>query len=227
MSISLTLISVMVVLLGACSNEGSKADEDEKNSEIVATVNGEEILKTDVENQLKASKAYFQQQGMNLDQLDTNAQQEFKQSILDQLINTELLLQAAQNEGISVEQNEIDSEVDKTKSQYGDTKKYQEALKENQLTEKTLKKEIRDQLILTKFFDEKIGEITVSEDEIKSTYEQYKKQVESQGQELSDQDFEKVKPQMEEQVIAQKKNEKIGKIIENLRKTNKETIKIL
>ena len=38
------------------------------------------------------------------------------------------------------------------KSQYEDPKKYQEALKENQLTEETIKEEIKDQLILTKFF---------------------------------------------------------------------------
>ena len=226
-SISLILISVMVFILGACSSEGLKADKSEKKAEMVATVNGEEILKKDYETQLKTSKAYFQQQGMNLEDLDSKTQEEFEQSVLDQLINTKLLLQTAQKEGITIEQSEITSEVDKMKSQYEDPKKYQEALKENQLTEETIKEEIRDQLILTKFFDKKIGEITVSEDEVKSTYEQYKKQIESQGQELPDQDFDTIKPQMEQQALAQKKNEKIGELIEGLRKTNKKNIKIL
>ena len=103
---------------------------------------------------------------MNLDDLDSKTQEEFEQSVLDQLINTKLILQTAQKEGITIKQNEINSEVDKMKSQYEDTMKYQEALKENQLTEETVKEEIRDQLILTKFIDNKIGEITVSEDEV-------------------------------------------------------------
>jgi len=113
------------------------------------------------------------------------------------------------------------------KSHYEDTMKYQEALKENQLTEETVKEEIRDQLILTKFIDNKIGKITVSEDEMQSTYKLYKKQIESQGQELPDQDFNTVKPQMEQQALVQKKNEKIGELIESLRKTNEKNIKIL
>ena len=61
----------------------------------------------------------------------------------------------------------------------------------------------------------------------KSTYKLYKKQIESQGQELPDQDFNTVKPQMEQQAIVQKKNEKIGELIESLRKTNEKNIKIL
>ena len=226
-SIGLILISVMFFILGACSSEGLNADKSGKKDEMVATVNGEEILKKDYETQLKTSKAYFQQQGMNLDDLDSKTQEEFEQSVLDQLINTKLILQTAQKEGITIEQNEINSEVDKMKSQYEDTMKYQEALKENQLTEETVKEEIRDQLILTKFIDNKIGKITVSEDEVQSTYKLYKKQIESQGQELPDQDFNTVKPQMEQQAIVQKKNEKIGELIESLRKTNEKNIKIL
>ncbi|WP_428912345.1 SurA N-terminal domain-containing protein [Niallia sp. Krafla_26] len=222
-SMGFILISVLVFILGACSNESSK----ESKTETVATVNGEEILKKDYDKQLENSKAYFQQQGMNVDDLDNQAQEEFEQSVLDQLINTKLLLQTAQKEGVTIEQSEINAEVDKMKSQFEDTKKYQEALKENQLTEKNLKEEIKDQLTLTKFFDKRIGDITVSDDEVKSMYEQYKKQAESQGQERLEDDFESVKPQLEQQAIAQKKNEKITELIEGLRKDSEKNIKIL
>ena len=226
-SIGFILISAIVFILGACSSEETKENKTGEKSNTVATVNGEEILKKDYENLLKTSKVYFQQQGMNIDDLDSKKQEEFNKSVLDQLINTKLLLQTAQKEDIKIEQSELNSEVDKVKSQYGDNKEFQAALKEDQLTEDTLKEEIRDQLILTKFIDKEIGEVTVSEDEIKSIYEQYKKQIDSQGQELPDQDFDSVKPQMEQQAIAQKKNEKISELIENLRKASEKNIKVL
>ena len=89
----------MVFILGACSSEELKADKSEKKAEMAATVNGEEILKKDYETQLKTTKAYFQQQGMNLEDLDSKTQEEFEQSVLDQLINTKLFLQPLKRKG--------------------------------------------------------------------------------------------------------------------------------
>ncbi|WP_077212042.1 SurA N-terminal domain-containing protein [Bacillus dakarensis] len=221
------LLFSALFLLGACSSEGSETEKTEEAGGVVATVNGEEILKKDYDNRLKATKNSYAQQGINVDELDSKTKENLEKSVLDQLINQELLLQTAKTEGVAVQPSEIDTEIDQLKSQFEDDKKFQEALKENNLTEETLKQQTQEQLLINKYIDHTIGDITVSEEEIKSIYEQYKKQAESQGQELPDHDFETIKPQMEQEAIAQKKNEKVGELLENLRKSNEENIKVL
>lgn len=221
------LLFSALLLLGACSSESAEKEKTKDDGGIVATVNGEEILKKDYDNQLKATKSSYAQQGINVDELDSETKKRLEESVLDQLINQELLLQTARTEGVEVQQSEIDSEIDQLKSQFEDDKKFQEALKENSLTEETLRQQTQDRLLINKYIDHTIGDITVSEDEVKSIYEQYKEQAKSQGQELPEHDYDSIKPQMEQEAIAQKKNEKVSELLGNLRKDNEKNIKIL
>ena len=207
---------MITLILGACS--------EEKSSEVVATVNGEEILKADYETELENTKNMYTQQGMNLDDLDDEMKEQVELSVLNQLVNTKLVLQSAKEDGITVEQNELDSEMDAIKSQFEDDAKYEEKLKENKITEKELKVQVKNQLTITKYLDSTIGKIEVTEDEVTGKYEEYKKALESQKQEPED--FKTIKPQLEQQVTAEKKNEKVNKLIEDLRTKNEKNIKI-
>jgi len=210
------LLGMITLILGACS--------EEKSSEVVATVNGEEILKADYETELENTKNMYTQQGMNLDDLDDEMKEQVELSVLNQLVNTKLVLQSAKEDGITVEQNELDSEMDAIKSQFEDDAKYEEKLKENKITEKELKVQVKNQLTITKYLDSTIGKIEVTEDEVTGKYEEYKKALESQKQEPED--FKTIKPQLEQQVTAEKKNEKVNKLIEDLRTKNEKNIKI-
>ncbi|TCN26551.1 SurA N-terminal domain-containing protein [Mesobacillus foraminis] len=222
------IILSLAAILGACSsNEASdKSKEDKskeaKNEEAVATVNGKEILKSDYENSLKSAKATYEQQGIKL---DSKTEKEMETGVLDQLINTELVRQSAEAEDISIKQSQVDSELANIKSQFEDDAKYKEALKQNKVTEEELKKQVKQQMVITEYLDGAIGKVTVTEDEVKVIYDQYKAQTESQDQKAEK--FETVKAQLEQQAIAQKKNEKVNQLVEDLRKKNEENIKIL
>ncbi len=222
------IILSLAAILGACSsNEASdKSKEDTskeaKNEEAVATVNGKEILKSDYENSLKSAKATYEQQGIKL---DSKTEKEMETGVLDQLINTELVRQSAEAEDISIKQSQVDSELANIKSQFEDDAKYKEALKQNKVTEEELKKQVKQQMVITEYLDGAIGKVTVTEDEVKVIYDQYKAQTESQDQKAEK--FETVKAQLEQQAIAQKKNEKVNQLVEDLRKKNEENIKIL
>lgn len=216
---------VVGFLLGACNSKTSEVGKTDDHNEVVATVNGEKILKKDYDTQLELTKATYEQQGMAIEDLDTKAKEEMEKTVLDQLINTELLLQTAQNEGITVEGKEINAEFDKVKSQFKDDQQFKEALKKNKVTEETLKDEIKNQLVIKKSIDRSIGEISVSEEEVKTMYDQYKEQMASVKQEPEA--FDTMKSQLEQQVIAQKKSEKVMTMIEDLRKENEKNIEIL
>lgn len=214
------LLGITVLFLAACSGDG----EDKASKDVVATVNGEEILKADYETELENTKSMYAQQGMNLDELDAEMKEQVEQSVINQLVNTKLVLQSAAEDGITTEQKEIDTEMDAIKSQFEDDKKFKEALKENKISEEDLKLQVKDQLTITKYLDTTIGEIKVTDEEVQAAYNQYKESAATQEQEPED--FETMKPQLEEQAIAQKKSEKVNELIEELRSANEKNIKI-
>jgi hypothetical protein len=219
------LLSIAVLVLGACSKDSSKGNAEKENKEdLVATVDGKDISKQEYNKELEAMKASYEQQGMPADQMDSKMKKELEKSVLDQMINAELLLQTAEKDGISIEQKEVDAELEKIKTNFGDEKQFEEALKKNEMTEKELKGQLEKQMTVTKYLDSKIGKVEASEQEIQAMYDQYKQQLESQKQ--KPEELEKIKPQLEQQVLSQKKDEKISKLVEDLRKKNEDKIKI-
>lgn len=219
------LLSIAVLVLGACSNDSSKGNTEKENKEdMVATVDGEGISKQQYEKELEATKASYAQQGMPVDQMDSKQQEELEKSVLDQMINAELLLQSAEKDGISVEDKEIDAELEKIKGNFEDEKQFEDALKKNEMTEKDLKGQLKKQLTVNKYLDGKIGKVEATDEEIQAMYDQYTQLAKAQEQEPEK--LEKIKPQLEQQVLSEKENEKISKFVEDLRKENEDKIKI-
>jgi hypothetical protein len=220
------LLSIAVLVLGACSKDSSKGNVEKENKEdLVATVDGKGISKKEYNKELEGMKASYEQQGMPADQMDSKMKKELEKSVLDNMINAELLLQTAEKNGISTEQKEVDAELEKIKSNFEDEKKFEEALKKNKLTEKELKGQLKKQMTVTKYLDSKIGKVEATDQEVQVMYDQYKKQLESQKQQPEE--LEKIKPQLEQQVLSQKKDEQISKIVEKIRKENEDKVKVI
>ncbi|ESU31812.1 hypothetical protein G3A_14540 [Bacillus sp. 17376] len=219
------LLSVAVLVLGACSNDSSKGNAEKENKEdMVATVDGKGISKKDYEKELDVMKATYEQQGMPADQMDSKQKEELEKSVLDQMINAELLLQTAEKDGVSIEDKEVDAELEKIKTNFEDEKQFEEALKKNEMTEKELKSQLKKQMTVNKYLDSKIGEVEATDEEIQAMYDQYKQMAQAQKQEPEE--LEKIKPQLEQQVLSGKENEKISKLVEDLRKENEDKIEI-
>ncbi|GAM16701.1 SurA N-terminal domain-containing protein [Mesobacillus selenatarsenatis] len=220
------LLSVAVLVLGACSNDSSKGNTEKENKEdMVATVDGKGISKKDYEKELDVLKATYEQQGMPVDQMDDKQKEGLEKSVLDQMINAELLLQKAEKDGISIEDKEVDTELEKIKTNFEDEKQFEDTLKKNEMTEKELKAQLKKQMTVNKYLDGKIGKLEATDEEIQAMYDQYKQMAEMQEQ--KPEDLEKVKPQLEQQVLSEKENEKISKLVEDLRKDNEDKIKII
>lgn len=220
------LLSIMVLVLGACSKDSSKGNAEKNNKEdLVATVDGEGISKQEYNKELKAMKASYEQQGMPADQMDGKMKKELEKSVLDQMINAELLLQTAEKNGISIKQKEVDAELEKIKANFENEKQFEAELKKNKLNENELKDQLKKQMAVSKYLESKIGKVEATDQEIQAMYDQYKQQAESQKQ--KPEALEKMKPQLEQQVLSQKENEQISKLVEEIRKKNEDKVKIL
>ncbi|MEH7883793.1 SurA N-terminal domain-containing protein [Bacillus sp. JJ1609] len=219
------LLSLAVLVLGACSNDSSKGNAEKQNKEdLVATVDGKGISKKEYNKELEAMKAAYEQQGMPTDQMDEKMKEQLEKTVLDNMINAELLLQTAEKNDVSVEEKEVDAELEKIKANFEDDKKFEEALKTNKMNEKQLKAQLKKQITVNKYIDSKIGKVEATPQEIQAMYDQYKKQLESQKQ--KPEEFAKISPQLEQQVLAKKENEKVSELVEKIRKENEDKVKI-
>lgn len=154
-----TLALLMAGLaLAACTAPalGGKAGSN-KNAAIV---NGKPVPMSAFDKQMDYAKESMTQQG--LDPKSAQGQETLNQvseDILNQLIDYELLRQAAEKEGISVTQEDIDSRAQEIIAQIGGEQAYKDFLKQDKLSETEFKNElVRDQIL----FDRLLEKITAN-----------------------------------------------------------------
>ena len=98
-----------------------------------------------------------------------------KQQVVDQLVSNELLLQKAKELKLIPTDKELTDASDKQyndiKTQYGDDKKFADALKQAGYTEATLKAEMKQEAIMQKVVEHMTKSATVTDDKAKQFYD--------------------------------------------------------
>ncbi len=180
-TIGATVVSLLILALVAVNVYQYVHNRDASN---VASVNGAQITSTDF---VRAA----------------GEQDQALQSLIDQ----KLIQQEAKKEKVSIPDSQITSEINAIKQQLGTPQQFQAALKRANLTEAQLRDQIR-----TKDLAQKMGakNITVTDDEAQTYYNQNKAQFGSQS-------FDQSKDQIKTQLLQQKQNEAIQTWISDLR----------
>ncbi|MFH2028096.1 MAG: SurA N-terminal domain-containing protein [Nanoarchaeota archaeon] len=95
-----------------------------------------------------------------------------KDILLDQLINSKLLIQESKKQGFEVTEEEIQDEIDSIKDEsFESDEEFQQFLNENKISIEYLNKQTYDQILINKLLEKEIiSKIEVSESKIKSFY---------------------------------------------------------
>lgn len=101
----------------------------------------------------------------------TKLEQSYGSTIVKQMIDETLVYQEAADKNIEISSKDIDTEVDTLSEQYGGLEELQQELELRSMSMETLRHQIETTLIIEKILS---NDITVSEDEIKEYYDQYK-----------------------------------------------------
>lgn len=118
-----------------------------------------------------------------LDANDSHVRDSLGPIVLERMINDELILiQAQQDTTISVKPDEIDQaladHIQSLKSQFADEDEFQKELTREGLTERDLRvryrREVRNQLMKQKLVQRKLGDVAVSNGEVRDFFKQYK-----------------------------------------------------
>lgn len=157
------LLLVGATGLSGCGNKG-----------VAARVNGQAIMETELTTQLDQLKKQYPQmfnggdaEGRLLD---------FKQRLLENLVNQVLVEQAAKDKGIKVTDADIDKQIDQLKSGFKDQAAFDQALKSAGMTVDQLKSQIRNQLVTQKLVETLSANQKVSDADIKAYYDKNKAQ---------------------------------------------------
>ncbi|MBD8071058.1 SurA N-terminal domain-containing protein [Bacillus sp. PS06] len=203
----------LIFALAGCGSNDKSTDESSKKDEVVASVNGQTILSSEYSSALEQYKLNYAQSGIDVDSLGEEETKLLEQQALDQLINNELVLQAADKDEIVTSPEDVTASLTEIKGQFETDEQYNEALEANNLTEEELEAQIAKDLKISKYLTSKIPTPEATDEEIKEMYDQYTEV--SEEEELPT--LEEVKPQIEQTIVQQKQQQEIQALLDQLR----------
>ena len=141
--------------------------------EVVATVNGKDITRTQLQDIFNAA---VQSSGMNVADLSSTQQLGGYTQLLNDLIDRQLLLDAASKEEITSE--DVEAEIKKFKSQFPDEAIFDTQMKQAGMTPEKLQSDVREELKIRRWMESQVKTSDVTDADAKSFYESNLKEFE-------------------------------------------------
>jgi parvulin-like peptidyl-prolyl isomerase len=170
----LLLLGVAMLVVAGCNPAEPVANVDSQARKVV-TFEGGDVTQGELEE-------FAEQSGVPKDDPQYQAT---VQQIMPQLVSIEIAKAYAQEHNITVSDKEVDQELAKLKEQVGDQARssgqdvsnqeaYEQALKQNNITEEQLREDIRENLPVQEVQERVTGEAEPSDEEIQNYYEKNK-----------------------------------------------------
>ena len=219
------ILLLVVALVGAgLFFANRESAEDESPSEVtenpllpedlndpVATVNGEPVSLKMYGDRVQDFANNVAFQGLDLE--DETVRQQIREQALAALINTEILLQKADEAGVTVSDEDVEAAVSRASENFGGGDGLAEALTELGFSEEDLREDIRGQLLIDAYLQAELDldSITVTEEEISDFY------TEATSGVADAEPLEEVSELIREQLTIQKQQALLNELIESLR----------
>ncbi|MEX0912909.1 MAG: SurA N-terminal domain-containing protein [Candidatus Paceibacterota bacterium] len=136
----------------------------------VARVNGAEISREEYRRGVEQIVASYAAQGTTIPDEEVEA---VKEQILNNLINRQLVLQAATEAGTQATEEEIEAEFQNMIANFNDSDSLNAALTEAGITEQELRADIETSIIIDKYLSSRVDteSLTVTDEEVSAYYE--------------------------------------------------------
>jgi peptidyl-prolyl cis-trans isomerase SurA len=183
--------------------------------DVVAEVNGEEITAEEFVTLYESQYARVAQQSPT--PVD---QDELKLQTLDSMIGSELLVQTAEDRGISPTQDEVDASLEELAAGYGleSPEQFLELLQEQGgLTDEEARAEVETQVKVDTLIAEEATVEDPSEEDLRDLYDSLVGDQEGAAQEAEVPPFEEVRDQLAEQLRGQREADAVSTLVEDLR----------
>ncbi|MGA7646539.1 MAG: SurA N-terminal domain-containing protein, partial [Terriglobales bacterium] len=159
---ALVLISAFLMLgLAACNRNSAGGD-------VMASINGRKIYRSEVDK-------YYANQTAGSDQQPTGEQAvSLRLSILNELIETEILMQRAEKLGLLATDEEVDRKLNEIKSPYT-AEEFNKRLQDKKISLDDFKRDLRRSLTRDKVLNKEItSRINITDQDVTSYFNQHK-----------------------------------------------------
>ena len=154
---------------GKGSPDVKTAEKSEKVPDVVATINGVKLSGVEFSKGLQSYKKSLAMMGQEVPPEHTK---EINKTIIERMVNNELLIQNCNKTGIKVSDDELNKEMASIKARYQNEEQFNQVIKSQNLTMDDVKSDVRKNLAIKKLMKNDI-EDKVSIDE-KAVNEYYK-----------------------------------------------------
>lgn len=201
----IALMVTVVVFVTACGSDGKE--------EPVAIVNGMEVSRASFDDELDYFVKMYEAQGYQLTDEDHES---LREHALDNLINTALLLAAAEEADITADDVDVQGELENTISLFESEEEFEEALAAEGYTRESYADMLTESLIIHALFEEKLDfeSIEISNEDIQELFEIMQEQYAELDQEI---EFEDVEEYLVSQLREQEEGALISDYLEQLR----------
>lgn len=211
------LIGLLVLTTVGCSANRVKGN-------IAATVNGVEISMEKFDDLVDRMKSGYEAQGFSFTGEQGAAYLEHvRKEAINTLVQQEAIVQEARSLGYEVSQEEIDAEYNQIKEEFSSEEEFLSALEANNLTESKFKEMLAEELLISKFIENEVEEINITEEKIREVYDDYVANVEAYNEEIVDEEkkmdipsFEELKEDIREFLKNQNQQEQASKLIQSV-----------
>lgn len=164
--LGLPLLLIFILFTGCANNKAN----------VVATVNGKDISRQELDKRVNFTIESYKQQGLDLTTKENSAMKEqLVQSELDKLIQDKLLLQEAEKQKLTPSKEEIDNNLKQIKESYGKEEDFKKALDQFKLTEEDLKELVTVETAKKNLFDKVTADVKKpTDEEISKYYDEHK-----------------------------------------------------
>jgi foldase protein PrsA len=171
-------LALLLCALVAIGLAGCGGGDDEVPADAVAVVDGEEVARQDYDAVISQAKTSYKNQKREFPAAGSQEFQTLRSQVVQFLVQREQFEQEAEELGIEVTDAQVDTRLKKIQQQYfqGDKKKYEKQLKEQGLTERQVRNDLRAQLISEKLFAQVTRDVKVTDKQIEEHYEKNKAQ---------------------------------------------------
>ena len=158
---AVTCLAVTGLILNGCSSGGAEVQDNQ----VAATVNGRNIMLSEVERAVKA------QAGGDTSGLNQLQMAQARLQVLSSLIQREVLFQRAEREKVLPTEAQIDGAIATQKQNSGMTSEdFDKSLKAQNMSMETLREEARKELAISALQDKYSGKIDISDREVEEFY---------------------------------------------------------
>jgi parvulin-like peptidyl-prolyl isomerase len=170
--LALLLCALVAVGLAGCGGD------EEVPADAVAVVDGQQIARSDYEALLSQAKKSYKNQKREFPAAGSQEFQTLRNQAVQFLVQREQFEQEASDMDVDVTDKQIDARLEQIQKQYfgGDKKKYEKQLKEQGLSEKQVRNDIRAQIIYEKIFEQVTKDVKVTDADIATYYKKNKAQ---------------------------------------------------